>query len=65
MIFEVTLSEASTVVTVDWTFERYRRDAYRLPRDARLRSHGEIVKLTVTIGQYTVDEEEEETFTVP
>ena len=69
MIFEVTLSEASAdVVTVDWTTSS---DTAETPTDYQAESGtltfpaGEIVQtLTVTINNDTVDEEEEETFTV-
>ena len=69
MIFDVTLSEASDdVVTVDWTTSS---DTAETPTDYQAESGtltfpaGEIVQtLTVTINNDTVDEEEEETFTV-
>ena len=69
MTFEVTLSEASDdVVTVDWTTSN---DTAETPADYQEEfgtltfSAGETVQmLTVTIINDTVDEEEEETFTV-
>ena len=69
MVFEVTLSEASDdMVTVDWTTSN---DTAETPADYQEESGtltfaaGETVQtLTVTIINDTVDEEEEETFTV-
>ena len=69
MTFEVTLSEASDdVVTVDWTTSN---DTAETPADYQEEfgtltfAAGETVQtLTVTIINDTVDEEEEETFTV-
>ena len=69
MTFEVTLSEASDdVVTVDWTTSS---ETAETPADYQAESGtltfaaGETVQtLTVTIINDTVDEEEEETFTV-
>ena len=69
MVFEVTLSEASDdVVTVDWTTSN---DTAETPADYQEEfgtltfAAGETVQtLAVTIINDTVDEEEEETFTV-
>ena len=74
MIFEVRMSEANDdVVTVDWTTssDTASNDTAETPADYEAESGtltfpaGEIVqRLTVTINNDTVDEEEEETFTV-
>ena len=74
MIFEVRMSEANDdVVTVDWTTssDAASNDTAETPADYEAESGtltflaGEIVqRLTVTINNDTVDEEEEETFTV-